>query len=72
MSGNKTIYSQIHDRYIITKNHSWTVPSIDVIERGQFSNVSEIKDKVPFDKWWENSEDLISAWDSISRKIPQR
>lgn len=64
---DKKIYSQIHDRYIITNDHIFNIPSPDIAKRGQFSNVSEVKIDLPFDKWWESSLDIVKDWNEIEK-----
>jgi hypothetical protein len=36
-----------------------------VIARGQYSEIKETKNIVPFKEWWEESLDVISQWDRI-------
>jgi hypothetical protein len=64
---DKSSYNAIHDRYIFTKNHIFNVPSPDIIKRGQFSNVTEVEDTLPFEEWWENGLDLILDWNKIEQ-----
>jgi hypothetical protein len=57
--------SEIHDRWILSENKCFNVPSPDVIARGQYSEIKETKNIVPFKEWWEESLDVISQWDRI-------
>ena len=43
----------IHDRWIISKNKVFNVPSTDTVARGQYSETKETKNRPPFEKWWE-------------------
>jgi len=66
---DKKIYSSIHDRYLITLDHAWNIPSPDIIKRGQYSHISEIENNVPFLTWWEKGKDLIEEWANIKSSI---
>jgi hypothetical protein len=57
--------STIHDRWIISNNICFNVPSVDVIERGQYSEIKISDNQPPFDIWWNNSSDLILDWNNI-------
>lgn len=61
------IRSEIHDRWIITKNAVFNVPSPDIIARGQYSEIKETRAKLPFDKWWGASVDITTGWEQIKR-----
>lgn len=61
----------IHDRWIITKDNKFNLPSPDTIARGQYSEISETSSNIPFDLWWGNSLDIIQGWDEI-KKIYQK
>jgi hypothetical protein len=46
---------KVHDRYLVTKGHSYNFVSADTVSRGQFSNVTEILDfSAHFKTLWEN------------------
>jgi hypothetical protein len=57
--------SSIHDRWIISKNNSFNIPSPDVISRGQYSEVKKTENITPFNEWWNNSLDIIDDWNRI-------
>jgi hypothetical protein len=61
------LYSDIHDRWIICSNKSYNVPSVDVIKRGQFSEILQTESNPPFNKWWKASSDIISDWNNIKK-----
>ena len=52
------LLSDIHDRWIISKNISYNIPSTDVVARGQYSEVNKTENATPFDDWWNNSIDI--------------
>lgn len=62
---NNKLGSTIHDRWIISKNCSFNIPSPDVIARGQFSEVKSTLNRPPFEDWWDDSLDIITKWDEI-------
>ena len=64
MVDKKTIHS-IHDRWIISKNVCYNMPSTDTIMRGQFSDIGETKQIPPFEDWWKNSLDIVDDWNKI-------
>src|SRR5919197_6164823 len=53
--------SSIHDRWIISKNASFNIPSPDVVTRGQYSEVKKTGNITPFDDWWNNRLDIIDV-----------
>ena len=38
---DKSLSSQIHDRWILSKNNNYNIPSPDVVSRGQYSEVKK-------------------------------
>jgi hypothetical protein len=65
--------SSIHDRFIITKYHSYNIPSPDIIARGQLSEISKSGNKKQlekeFDDIWDKSKDVIQEWNDIKDKL---
>ena len=60
------IKSQLHDRYLITKNKAYNFVSADTASRGQLSHIKEVSDISPiFEKFWNNGEDILIAWNKI-------
>ena len=57
--------SSIHDRWIISKDNSFNIPSPDVVVRGQYSEVKRTENIPPFDGWWDMSLDIIDDWNRI-------
>lgn len=48
--------SDIHDRWIISENLCYNMPSTDTVARGQYSEVKRTANFPPFDEWWKRSE----------------
>jgi hypothetical protein len=61
--------AQIHDRWIISKNQCFNIPSADTLARGQYSEIKKTSNRPPFEEWWGKSKDIISEWDSIKSTI---
>ena len=55
ISDNK-LNADIHDRWIISENLCYNMPSTDTIARGQYSEVKRTANFPPFDEWWKKSE----------------
>ena len=55
---DKKLKADIHDRWIISKNLCYNMPSTDTVARGQFSEVKQTKNFPPFDAWWKRSKDV--------------
>ena len=55
---DKKLKSDIHDRWIISKNFCYNMPSTDTIARGQFTEVKRTKNRPPFERWWQKSKDI--------------
>lgn len=62
---NRKTASNIHDRWIVTKDTAYNIPSTDVIARGQFSEIKRNVQKPDFENWWDNSLDIINDWPKI-------
>jgi hypothetical protein len=62
---NSKLKSQIHDRWIISKYKCFNIPSPDIIARGQYSEITKTDNRPPFEKWWDESLDIITNWDKI-------
>jgi len=59
--------SEIHDRWVMTQGKNYNLPSVETLQRGQYSEINETKNEPPFEKWWEESLDIITDWDKIER-----
>lgn len=62
----------IHDRWIISKDNCYNIPSTDTIARGQYSEVKSTSNRPPFEEWWNSSLDIIIKWPEIQKKIDER
>ena len=58
---------EIHDRWIISNNLCFNIPSPDVIARGQFSEIKSTENIPPFEYWWHDGYDIISQWNEIEK-----
>jgi len=36
----------------MTQGKIYNLPSVEILQRGQFSEIKETKNKPPFEKWW--------------------
>jgi hypothetical protein len=59
--------SNIHDRWIISKTKCFNIPSPDIVARGQYSEVKNTENRPHFEKWWDNSLDIVSNWNDIEK-----
>lgn len=50
--------ADIHDRWIISENLCYNMPSTDTVARGQYSEVKRTANLPPFDEWWNKSKDI--------------
>lgn len=66
---DRDIVGELHDRYLLSKNKSYIIPSPDVIARGQLSSIKETKSNIPFDHYREEWKDLINDWNKIKKEI---
>lgn len=61
-----------HDRWIISKNVCYNVPSIDVAMRTQIAEFKATENRPPFEEWWNNSLDIIKDWDKINNMLNRK
>jgi len=59
--------SEIHDRWVKTQGKTYNLPSIETLQRGQYCEINETRNKPPFEKWWNESLDMITDWDKIEK-----
>ncbi len=57
ISDNK-LNADIHDRWILSENLCYNIPSTDTIARGQYSEVKRTANFPPFKEWWEKSKNI--------------
>lgn len=58
ISDNK-IKSSIHDKWLISAGSCFNVPSTDTLARGQYSEIKKTPNKPPFEKWWNESINIV-------------
>lgn len=66
---DRNVKNEIHDRYVIAKNVTFNVPSIDTAERGQISEIKRTAIVLPFDRWWSMGLDILTEWSEIVRDL---
>ena len=69
----KDLHRKMHDRYILSENLKYNVPSPTQVKFGQYSEIKITNADVPFDEWWNDSEsiDIIQNWDKVKAKREQ-
>ena len=65
---DKYIYNEFHDRWIISNNKSYNLMSGDTARRKQYAELKPTDNHPPFEKWWDNSLNIITQWDDIKRQ----
>jgi len=55
---DKKLKADIHDRWVISKNLCYNMPSTDTVARGQYSEVKRTTNFPPFDNWWRKSKNI--------------
>jgi tetratricopeptide (TPR) repeat protein len=68
---DKSLSDKIHDRWLFSRNANYNLPSPDIVERGQYSEIKETKNSIPFETFWERSCDIIDDWDTIYGRIQE-
>ena len=66
---NKNTLQELHDRYLLSKNKSFIIPSPDVVSRNQLSSIKETNSNIPFEEYRNEWIDLISDWNKIKEKL---
>lgn len=59
--------SSIHDRWILSRNTCFNIPSPDIIARGQYSEIKKTTNRPPFDEWWNNGINIIDGWNRLNK-----
>lgn len=60
---------EIHDRWLISENQAYNIPSINTIGRNQYAEITEAASRPPFQDWWEESDDILQNWNQIQKVI---
>lgn len=55
---NSKLNADIHDRWIISENQCYNMPSTDTVARGQYCEVKRTANLPPFEEWWNKSKDV--------------
>lgn len=63
---DKTLFHDIHDRWIISENVTYNLPPINSIYKGQYSEIKITEQIPPFNNWWEKGLDIVEEWGKIS------
>ncbi|MCK9582861.1 MAG: ORF6N domain-containing protein [Endomicrobiales bacterium] len=53
---DKKLNTIIHDRWIVSENQCYNLPSTDTVARGQYSEVKKTSNIPPFIEWWDKSK----------------
>lgn len=56
---DKKLGSAIHDRWLISDNVCYNLPSTDTIARGQYSEIKKTNNIPPFEDWWKKAKELV-------------
>jgi len=64
--------SDIHDRYLITEERKFLLPSPDVVKRGQYASIAGINQPIPFQKYWDKGLDIVKDWNKIDEILKRR
>ena len=62
------IYSEYHDRWLISSNINYNLMSGNVAKRGQYAEIKITENRPPFNEWWQNSLDILASWDEIKKQ----
>ncbi len=68
----KKVLTDIHDRYLITEERKFLLPSPDVIKRGQYASITGINQPIPFQKYWDKGLDIVDEWIKINEILERR
>lgn len=60
---------EIHDRWLITENKTYNIPSINTIQGKQYAEITISPAEKPFNKWWEKGLDIIEDWNKVQKHI---
>ena len=60
---------EIHDRWLISENHAYNIPSINTIGRGQYADITEAASRPPFEDWWDEGNDILKDWNEVQKVI---
>jgi len=61
--------AEIHDRWLISENHAYNIPSINTVGRGQYAEITQAASRPPFEEWWDEGSDILEDWNEIQKVI---
>jgi len=61
--------AEIHDRWIISENQIFNIPSINTIGRNQYTEIKKSASEPPFDIWWKKGIDILKNWNKIQKML---
>lgn len=67
----KSKLTDLHDRWIISKNHKWNVPPLNSILANQEAEIIETDSEISFEERWEEGDDILKDWNEIQKYINQ-
>jgi hypothetical protein len=59
------LLKEIHVRWIISSDICFNIPPVNSIYQGQYDEIMETRNTLPFEEWWKQAEDLLTNWDKI-------
>ena len=62
---------QHHDRWLLSRNAKYNLPSTDAAARGQYSEIKDTENSIPFEKYWESSHDIIDDCHIIDKRLQE-
>ena len=69
---SKIAYQKVsHDRFILSENVKYNVPSFTTVTKGRFSEIKKTTNSIPFEEYWnqKDSIDIINNWIEIKNII---
>ena len=46
----------LRDRYIVGRNRTWSVPPVNTLLKGDYSEILATPTRPPFERWWEQGD----------------
>lgn len=65
--GDPKVYGKYHDRWLLSSNVNYNLMSGQIAKRGQYAEIKKTENRPPFNEWWQNSLDILSNWNDVSR-----
>jgi len=61
--------AEIHDRWLVSENHAYNIPSINTIGRGQYAEITKAASRPPFEDWWDKGSNILEDWNQVQKII---